>query len=146
MLSKERYKIITVVYLVLIQDGKILLSRRFNAAFMNGKYGLPSGHLEEGETLRQAIIRETREEVAVILELEDINLEHVMHIKSPDRDDMAFFFTANHFAGEPKNMEPEKCDDLSWFPLDNLPENTIPAVRQAIGCIRSRQPYSEFGW
>ncbi len=145
-MSKDRYKIITVVYLALIQDGKVLLSRRFNTGYMDGKYGLPSGHLEEGESLRQALIREVREEIAIILEPEDINVEHVMHILSPDRADMAFFFTANHFAGEPKNMEPEKCDDLNWFPLDSLPENIIPAVRQAIHCIRRRQFYSEFGW
>lgn len=145
-MSKERYKIITVVYLVLIQDGKVLLGRRFDTGYMDGKYGLPSGHLEEAESLGQALIREVREEIAVILEPQDINVEHVMHIKSPDRDDMAFFFTANHFAGEPKNMEPEKCDDLSWFLIDSLPENTIPAVRQAIDCIRRRQMYSEFGW
>lgn len=145
-MSKERFKLIAVVYLVLIRDGKVLLGRRFNTGYMDGMYGLPSGHLETGESLRQSLIRETREEIAVILELEDINVEHVMHIKSLDRDDIAFFFTANHFAGEPKNNEPEKCDDLSWFPLDSLPENTIPAVRQAIDCIRRKQPYSEFGW
>lgn len=145
-MSKDRYKIIAVVYLVLIQNGKVLLSRRFNTGYMDGMYGLPSGHLEQGESLREALIRETREEIAVVLELEDINVEHVMHIKSPDREDMAFFFTANHFAGEPTNTEPEKCDDLSWFPLDSLPENIIAPVRQAINCIRRRQPYSEFGW
>ncbi len=145
-MSKERYKIIAVVYLVLIQDGKVLLSRRFNTGYMDGNYGLPSGHLEEGESVREALIRETREEIAVILELEDIQLAHVMHTKSPDRADIAFFFTANHFAGEPKNTEPEKCDDLSWFPLDALPPNIIPYVRQAIDCTRSKQFFSEFGW
>jgi ADP-ribose pyrophosphatase YjhB (NUDIX family) len=145
-MSKEKFKLIAAVYLVLIQDGKVLLSRRFNTGYEDGNYSLPAGHLERGESLRQGLIREVREEIATILELEDINLEHVMHRKKKDHERLDFFFTTNHFAGEPKNAEPEKCDELSWFPLDTLPENTVPYVRQAIDCIRRRQSFSEFGW
>jgi hypothetical protein len=43
-------------------------------------------------------------------------------------------------------MEPHKCDDLRWFELDNLPENTVLYIRQAIDCISKNIFYSEFGW
>ena len=37
-------------------------------------------------------------------------------------------------------------DDLQWFELDGLPDNTIPYVRQAIGCLRKNVKYSEYGF
>jgi len=56
------------------------------------------------------------------------------------------FFNTEKWAGEIKNMEPEKCDDLSWFDLNNLPENVIPYIRQALDCINKKIFYSELGW
>ena len=43
-------------------------------------------------------------------------------------------------------MEPNKCDDIGWFELDNLPENTIPYIKHAIECISKNIVYSEFGF
>ena len=42
----QRNRVDSAVYLVLIEDGKILLSRRFNTGFEDGNYSLPSGHLD----------------------------------------------------------------------------------------------------
>jgi len=47
--------------------------------------------------------------------------------------------------GKIKNMEPHKCDDLSWFDCSNLP-NTIPYIQHVIVAIKKEKKYSEFGW
>lgn len=58
---KERYKIIPEVFLLLIQDDKVLLSRRFQTGYEDGNYGLPAGHGEYGETMREGTAREALE-------------------------------------------------------------------------------------
>ena len=44
------------------------------------------------------------------------------------------------------NMEPDKCDDLSWFDVSDLPDNTIPYIRQAIENYRRGEWFTSFGW
>ena len=145
-MAKERHKLIPSVYLVSIKDNKILLLRRFNTGFMDGFYSFPAGHVEENETLTQAIVREAKEEIGVDIKREDLRLVHVMHRKEPNEERINFFFQAEKYQGEPKIMEPHKCDDLSWFDLDNLPENVIPYIKEAIKNILERKIYSEYGW
>jgi 8-oxo-dGTP diphosphatase len=145
----ERYKLTAAVYIVLIRDGKVLLIRRANTGYEDGNYGIPAGHMEAGETVRDTAVREAMEEVAVVVEPEDLTVAHTMVRKKSgehDRDYVDFYLEAKHWAGEPKNNEPHKCDDIAWFPLDSLPENTSAHARQALDCIRRGQPFSECGW
>ena len=80
---------------------------------------------------------------------ENIEVVHVMHrdsgwVEQNERVDV--FFLATEWSGEVKNMEPHKCDDLSWFDIDNIPDNVIPYIKQAIESIRNKVTYSEHGW
>jgi 8-oxo-dGTP diphosphatase len=147
---KERSTVIPTVYLVLTENNRILLSRRYNTGFQDGKYSLPSGHLNgREETLIQAMVRETREEIGVRIEPENLELVHVMHRKQSKPTDerrINLFFRASKWESEPRIMEPDRCDDLRWFNLNRLPRNTIPYVKQAIECVRNRLFYSEYGF
>ncbi|MDP1722291.1 MAG: NUDIX domain-containing protein [Candidatus Gottesmanbacteria bacterium] len=141
----NRFKMIASSYLILVRDGKVLLSRRFQTGYEDGKYSLPAGHAEDGETLTQCMAREVMEEIGVILAPQAFNLVHVMHRKHLDVR-MDFFFTADIGNQKPVNREPKKCDDLRWVSLKNLPVNTIPYIRHAIECVQKKIFYSEFGW
>jgi ADP-ribose pyrophosphatase YjhB (NUDIX family) len=80
---------------------------------------------------------------------EDLERVHVMHRRQRELGDerrVNFFFVAKRWRGEPRIMEPDRCDDVRWFMLDGLPENTIPYVRQAIDCFRKNIKYSEYGF
>ena len=124
----ERHSIRIGVYLFIIKENKILLCRRFNTGWEDGNYSLPSGHLNSDETIVEAMFREAKEEVGIILQKEDITLVHTMHrINGP----VDFFFEATHWEGEPKNMEPDMCDDVKWFDINSLPENIISSVKDA---------------
>ncbi len=141
----ERFKPFAAVYLFFVRDGKILLSCRANTGHQDGNYSLVAGHIDGNETLRIAAAREAKEEAGVDIAIDDLDLKLVTHALS-DKEYVNFYFEAKRWEGEPKNMEPGKCDDLSWFPIDALPSNTVPYVRDAIRCYREGVRYSEWGW
>lgn len=133
-------------YLILVKDKKILLLQRRNTGFRDGEYSFIAGHVEEGESFTSAVIREAQEEAGIHIREENLKTAHVMHRKSDDSIRMDVFFTAEEWQGEIINREPEKCSDLSWFPIDRLPENTIPYIRKVVDYIREERFYSEEGW
>ena len=144
-MPKDRFKVIPTSHLILVKDGKILLLRRFNTGWGDGNYSVIAGHLDGNETFLQAMVREAEEEAGIELSQEDLEVVHVVHRKS-NEERIDFFILAKRWKGDPRNMEPHKCDDLNWFEMDKLPENTIPYIRQAIGCFRKGVFYSEHGW
>ena len=64
---KERFKLIPTSHLILIKDNKILLSRRFNTGYEDGKYSVVAGHLDGNETFIQAMVGEAREEAGIAI-------------------------------------------------------------------------------
>jgi len=142
-MAKERFKMVPAVYLVLMKENKILLSRRYNTGYFDSYYSFPAGHLDGGETLKQAMIREAKEETGISLDSSDLELIHTMNRKIPDNERIDFFFTTKKWHGNPKIMESEKCDDLSWFELNNLPNNIIPYIKEVIDSFLDNINYSE---
>lgn len=148
---KERHKETPAAYVVLKRDEKILLQRRFNTGYMDGKYSLPAGHVDKGETFTQCAIREAKEEIGVDLEPGNVRFAHMMHrFSGIEWKDAGYridtFFLVETWNNVPEIREPDKCDDLSWFDLNNLPDDTIPYIRQALDPINKKVFYSEFGW
>lgn len=45
---------------------------------------------------------------------------------------VALNFVAEIVSGEPKNMEPNKCDEIAWFPLDKLPEKITQTTKEPV--------------
>jgi mutator protein MutT len=142
-MQKERFKIIPSVYIVLIKDDKILLSRRYNTGYFDGNYSFPAGHLDGNETLKQAMVREAKEEIDIVLDAADLELVHTMNRRIPNNERVDFFFVAKKYQGEPKIIESDKCDELNWFELNKLPQNIIPYIKQAIDSILNNITYSE---
>ena len=133
------------VHLLLIKGGRILLLRRYMTGFEDGNYSVIAGHIDGGEELRTAMIREASEEAGIEISPSSLEVVGVVHARR-DREYIHFFLTASDWSGEITNMEPDKCDELSWFDLDGLPDNTVPYVRRAIENYRSGIWFDSFGW
>jgi 8-oxo-dGTP diphosphatase len=142
----NRFTYIGSSYLFLIKDGEILLQRRSNTGFEDGNYGVPAGHLDGGETAREGCVREIKEEIGITIKPEDLEVVHVMFRKATKDERIDFFMTVRSYEGRIENKEPEKCDDLKWFSLEVLPENTVDYVRKAIEHYKAGIYYSEYGW
>ena len=63
------------------------------------------------------------------------------HNETGDRIDI--FFKTKKWSGEIKNMEPNKCDDLRWVSVSELPSNTTYFVRTAIEAAYTGKVFGE---
>ncbi|MGJ6964267.1 NUDIX hydrolase [Streptosporangium sp. G11] len=138
-----RYRTVVDAMLILVRDGKVLLAQRQNTGYADGQWNLPSGHLEEGETIDEAVAREALEEVGITLGVEDLRFVHLCHFRAPGgQARMGVFFEATSWEGEPVNAEPHKCARIEWFPLDRLPSNTYPYTAAGVERYRQGAPYA----
>lgn len=142
--EKERFTSRVAVFLVLKKQDQILLTLRQNTGFADGLYTLASGHVEENESIKQAMIREAEEEIGIHIKPEDLKLVHVMQHKY-NIHYIDFFFECDTYQGNPLNCEPEKCGDVRFFSPSTLPDNLISIVRQALHMIAIGSNYSEYG-
>lgn len=149
--EKERFKLKAGIFLFLIQNENILLLRRYRTGIDDGIYVVPMGGHDGNEPLTNTLIREVLEETNIIIRPENVEVCHVMHRFHPMPDRLSFeqmdvFFKASAYEGIITNMEPHKCDELQFYPLRNLPQNTAPFIRYAIEKTLKQQFFSEFGW
>lgn len=145
-MTKERYKIIPAVYLLLARNNEILLLKRHNTGFMDDWYSLPAGHLDGNETARHGIAREAEEEIGIKINPADLKMKVTMHNIFPTREVVDWFLTTDKYENNIENKEPHKCSELKFFPIDDLPKNIIPYIKQAINCFKEGITYSEWGW
>jgi 8-oxo-dGTP diphosphatase len=140
-----RAKFPVTVHLLFFRDDQILLLRRFNTGYADGQYSVPAGHLDGGETVTAAAAREAEEETGLRIDADNIAFSSVMHrLEGDERVD--FFVHVRQWQGEPVNTEPDKCDELRWVNVNELPDNIIPYVRKAIQNHRAGIVFQEFIW
>ena len=133
------------VNLVLQNNGKICLMRRFNTGWNDGMYALMGGHVEDGENPISAIIREAAEELGIVISEDDINHVFTMAVKP---DHIYLYFACEKYKGTITNREPNQCDDVRFFDINSIPENIIEADKKALNIIfgNNKSKYEEFGY
>lgn len=99
---------------------EVLLGRK-KTGFGEGNFIGPGGHIEPGETARQACAREIAEETGLRVELADLRSAGVVIFlfpAKPELDMRSELFTCEKFEGEPV-----ESDELvpEWFPAESLP-------------------------
>lgn len=145
-MQEEKYTTKVTVGLILIKEDKILLIKRKNTGYMDGMYAFVAGHVEKGESLKQSMIREANEEAGILLDEKDI--EFVCAIRDGKRDDeyINFYFKADKYSGKVRIAEKEKCEEIIWVNINEIPENIIPNDLRAINNMKKGIHLDEYNW
>ncbi|MYQ49157.1 NUDIX domain-containing protein [Streptomyces sp. SID4985] len=131
------------VHLILRREGtrgtEVLMSRRAGRVYAAGLWHLPSGHLDgPHEDVVTALIREAREETGVLIAATDVRAALTVHHRGPGGDArMGLFFEVRRWSGEPRVMEPEVCDAMTWAPVDALPAPVVAYCHAGLTAYRA---------
>ena len=130
----EKEKFLSSVYLIIKNDkGEILLQRRQGTKLWPGFLALPAGHIDEKENAYDAVIREAREELGI--EISISNIIDTFVVNRRNKSLMPYYdvyFEINGYTGKIQISEPEKCLELVWCDINNLPEDMIDFEIEAI--------------
>lgn len=103
-----------VVAGVLVRRNRVLLChRRADRTWYPDTWDLPGGHRESGETAREAMDRECREELGIT-----VTRAECVPVTTGDPDVDLTVFVIDAWHGEPGNLAPEEHDDIGWFDGD----------------------------
>lgn len=123
---------------VIVKEGRVLLIRRGQAPLL-GEWSLPGGVLECGETLREATIREAREETGLVVETGEMLgvYERIIRDKNPrseneptDDGRVRYHYVLIDFLCRPVGGELKAGSDAAdgrWFTSADLPSVKLPA-------------------
>ena len=110
----DRFRVVPAAYVVLRRGDEVLMMLRANTGYMDGYWAVPAGHVERGESVVAAAVREVREEIGV-----ELGPGTLVPVKAmirtggngdPIDERVDFFFLTTRWSGEPRLMEPDKAD------------------------------------
>lgn len=125
-------KTIKVVAAIIKKENKILIARRKKGEFA-GMFEFPGGKIEPGETAKQALIREIKEELETTINVEEylMNVNHEYPTFILDMD--CYICTLKD-----KHMKLNDHDFIKWITLNEQNINWIPADIQIINKLKER--------
>ncbi len=125
-------KIVRVgIGVIINKDDKILLGKR-RGSHGEGTWCFPGGHLEFNETPEQCAVREVKEEC-------DLEISHITRgpwthdvFEIENKRYITLFLLAKFKSGEPRVLEPTKCETWEWFEWSNLPQPLFVPIKNLI--------------
>ncbi len=130
-------KTILVAAGVVIEDARVLVSRRKDGAHLEGLWEFPGGKVESGEDPREALRRELEEELGIVVRVGEI-MDVTFHAyEDAGRSVLLLFFEAHRVEGSP---DPRAIDvaEFRWATAAELtPREFPPADLQILAKVRA---------
>lgn len=130
------------------QDDKtyIMLHRRKSKTGF-GQWGGAGGHINHGESIMAAVLRELKEEAGPDIKVKNLKFLGVLNFtQSPPVHNVGIIFSAEWVSGEPVVSSPHETTEWQWFDIDNLPEPLFTPMRMQINAYKTGNNFfdSEF--
>ena len=113
---------------IILQEGKLLLEKRGNEP-AKGKWSIPGGVVELGESLETAVVRETKEETC--LDVDDPQLIGVVdQVDLDEEGKVKYHFVIVDYIVKLKGgvlHADSDADELKWVPLEEVETYNLTA-------------------
>ena len=132
------------VGVMITRNDKVLMGLR-KGSHGEGEWSFPGGHLDWGESVFQTAIRESMEETGLVVsDIELISVaDEMRYIDTDGKHYLNIGVKVNAVDGEPKVMEPDKCEKWEWFSLDELPDNIFEGTELTLSNYKNKTLYLE---
>jgi len=108
---------------LIFRNGTILITQRLANAHLGGLWEFPGGKRETGETFKQCLARELREELGIEVNVGEL-FEEITHVYA-DKSVRLKFFLCKLLEGEP---QPLGCATVKWASKPELADYNFPAA------------------
>ena len=145
--ERERPAHVTLAVVFQVRDGKlqVLVWQRAREPSA-GRWSLPGGYLEPGETLEQSI----RRHLAVKVDVRELaHLEQLETLSEPDRNPLEWQLATAYLGLVPGDLDPAVPGDTAWHPVECLPEIAFdhgPITLAGRDRLRAKLSYTNLGF
>ncbi len=113
-MTEYEIKKVAVVFIIKKNDEFLFLKREHTNAG-DGYYMFPGGHVNKGEPVLQAAVRELKEELNIQVTPDDF----IFRLVESGKTHINFFFEITHYEGVIQNNEPNKHSEAVFLPLNH---------------------------
>ncbi|GAB3885668.1 nucleotide triphosphate diphosphatase NUDT15 [Microbispora bryophytorum] len=126
----------------MIRRGRRVLLGKRQGAHGAGSYGWPGGGLAFGESVIDAVRRESLEEAGIAVSGVP-RLVCVSNVVEYGRHYLDLEFEVTEFEGEPKVIEPQFTESWDWYDLDDLPQPLFRPCQLALASISEGHMFND---
>ncbi|WP_163276054.1 NUDIX domain-containing protein [Cellulomonas iranensis] len=138
-----RSLLVAAAYVVLRRPGptgdEVLLQLRAGTGYMDGWWATVAGHVDPGESVHEAAVREAAEEAGVVVDpadLEPLTALHRFERGGPQVEQRVdVFFQVTRWRGDPTLREADRAAAMGWYPLAALPDPVVPHERLVLDLL-----------
>jgi 8-oxo-dGTP diphosphatase len=126
---KNPRRVSVVVSALIEENGKVLLvKRKKSKKAFPGFWGLPTGKVKAGETLEEAVRRETKEETG--LEVEPVEIYHITQEFHDNHHHLVFAFKIKIKGGKP--IAKSDVSEAKWFRPKEIKLKLQPVAKEQL--------------